>query len=111
MVVKPLAALTVGEEAVARSSLRGALERRLCSGNLDGHWRCGQQPGSRGMHGGRVHRPQRTRISEARLLVGVFQLLLEGDSCSRNVSRLGGEVAVHWVSWLLVRQVLHGLKR
>lgn len=68
------------------------------------------------MHGGRVHRPQRTlggggvsistqlmseeegstldcsagplsyRISEARLLVGVFQLLLEGDSCSRDVT-------------------------
>lgn len=41
----------------------------------------------------------------------MFQLLLEGDPCSRNVPRLGGEVTVDGVSSLLVGEVLHGLKR
>lgn len=63
------------------------------------------------MHGWRVHRPQSTCIGKAGLLVGVFQLLLEGDSCSGNVSGLGGEVAVDGVARLLVGEVLHGLKR
>lgn len=33
------------------------LEIDLRSGNLDRHWRCGQQSGSRRMHGRRMHRP------------------------------------------------------
>lgn len=37
VMVEPLPALSVGEEAVARSALGRALERSLCSGNLNSH--------------------------------------------------------------------------
>lgn len=108
--VEPLPALAVGEEAVPRGTLGRALERGLCGRDLNRHWWCGQQAWSRRMHGWGVHRPQSACISKPRLLVGVFQLLLQRYSCSRYVSWLGGEVTVNGVTSLLVRQVLHGLK-
>lgn len=110
MVVEPLAALAVGEEAVARSTLGRGLKRGLCSRNLDGQRWCGQQSRSRRVHGWWMHRPQSACIGKARLLVGMFQLLLEGYPCSGNVSRLGGEVTVDGVAGLLVGEVLHGLE-
>lgn len=99
-----------------RKTLSCVSVSHLCSRNLDRHWRGGQQARSRGVDRRRRHRPQSTLekkkresgilkvgsvrsfhlgfpklsptycISEARLLVGMFQLLLEGDSCSRNES-------------------------
>lgn len=50
-------------------------------------------------------------VSEARLLVGMFQLLLKGYSSTRDESLLGGEVTVNSVARLLMRKVLHGLER
>lgn len=43
VVVEPLPALAVGEEAVARGALGRALERGLCSGDLDPHGGGGQE--------------------------------------------------------------------
>lgn len=110
MVIESLSTLGVGKESVARSRLGRALERALGSGDLDSHGGSGEQASSRRMEGLGVHGSQSTRVSEARLLVGMFQLLLKGYSSTRDESRLGREVTVNSIAWLLMREVLHCLE-
>lgn len=86
--IEPLSTLGVREEGVARGRLGRALESSLGCGDLDSHGGGGEQTCCRGMEGLRVHGSQSTRICEARLLVGMFQLLLEGDSSTWDESRL-----------------------
>lgn len=95
---------------MAGSHLGRALERCLWSGDLDRQGRGGQQASNRCMEGLGVHGSHSTPVSEARLLVGMFQLLLKGYSSTRDESLLGGEVTVNSVARLL-RKVLHGLER
>lgn len=138
MVIEPLSCLGVREVGMARGRLRRALERgrmgllrggpmsetprrgragrmsvrqaRLGSRDLDSNGGRGHETSGSGVESRGVQGPQGARVSKPRLLVGMFQLLLEGYPSTGNKPWLRGEVTVNSVALLLVREVLHGLK-
>lgn len=49
---------TIWEASLQCRLVQPVVESHLCGGDLDRHGRCGQQSGSRRMHGRRMHGPQ-----------------------------------------------------